>query len=324
MARKSLLFGTGLALGLVLATGSAFAQAWPSARPIKWIVPFPAGGATDVISRVAAHQLSQALGQAIAVENVTGAAGAVGMDRIAKSAPDGYTLGTSANSVMTVMPHQSEAALPFDTMSSFTPIAGIASFQYVLDVSPASGIKTVKDLLAKAQTGTGKVTFGSSGLGTGSHLAGILLAEKTGTAFTDVPYKGGAPALNDLMGGQIDFVADPVGGSIALIRGGKLVPIAVTGSRRHPALPNVPLVSETVPGYDHVGWFALYGPARLSPAIVRRISTEMAKIQKSPQYLAALEKLGYEAWSIDAAELAQRQQRELVQWGELLKKRPRK
>jgi tripartite-type tricarboxylate transporter receptor subunit TctC len=314
----------GLASGLAL--GSAVAQtqgAWPSVRPIRWIVPFPAGGATDVVSRVAAQQLAQALGQSIVVENITGAAGAVGIERLARSAPDGYTIGTSANSVQAVMPHQSEAPLPFDTIKSFTPLAGIASFQYVFDVAPDSGIKSIGDLIAKARTGAGKVSFGSSGLGTGTHLAGILLAEKTGTKFTDVPYKGGAPALADLMGGHLDFVADPVGGSVALIRAGKLLPIAVSGSRRHPAFPSVPLVSETVPGYEHVGWFGLYGPAGIPPEIVGRISSEMARVQKSPGYLAAMEKLGYEPWSVSSAQLAEQQLKELAQWGSILRRGPK-
>lgn len=312
---------TAIGLGAAwVSTGLLAQSAWPSARPIKWIVPFPAGGATDVVSRVAAQQLSLALGQSIVVENTAGAAGAVGMERLAKSAPDGYTIGTSANSVQAVMPHQSESLLPFDTIKSFTPLAGIASFQYVLDVSPASGIKSVADLIAKAKAGGAKVSFGSSGLGTGSHLAGVLLAEKTGSRFTDVPYKGGAPALADLMGGHIDFVADPVGGSMALIQAGKLRPIAMTGSKRHPAFPNVPLVSETVPGYDHVGWFGLYAPAGVPPEVVSRINSEMLKVQRSPEYLAALEKLGYEAWPMTAAQLAERQATELGQWGEILRR----
>lgn len=315
----------GLASGLTVISTAAMSQgAWPSARPIRWIVPFPAGGATDMVSRMAAQHLSQALGQSIVVENVTGAAGAVGVDRLSKSAPDGYTIGTSANSVQAVMPHQSESPLPFDTMKSFTPLAGIASFQYVFDVAPNSGIKSVNDLIVKARAEPGKISFGSSGLGTGTHLAGILLAEKTGTKFNDIPYKGGAPALADLMGGHVDFVADPVGGSIALIRSGKLVPIAMSGSKRHPAFPDVPLVSETVPGYDHVGWFGLYGPAGMPPEIVQRISAEMAKIQRSPEYLAALEKQGYEAWIMSSSQLALQQLKELNQWGEILRQRAKK
>ena len=303
-----------------LFTSAALAQSWPN-KTIKWIVPFPAGGATDIVSRVAAQQLSQALGQTVMVENVAGASGAVGMDRLAKSSPDGYTIGTSANSVIAVMPYQSESPLPYDTIKSFTPIAGIASFQYVLNVSPQSGIKSVADLIAKAKAAPGKLSFGSSGLGTGSHLAGIMISQKTGVTFTDVPYKGGAPALADLMGGHVDFVSDPVGGSMALIKAGKLLPIAMTGSKRHPAFPDVPLGGETVPGYEHDGWFGVYGPAGMPPAVVSRISVEMANIQKSTEYLAALEKLGYEAWSLDSAALSARQQMDLAQWGEILKKR---
>ncbi|QHE84307.1 Bug family tripartite tricarboxylate transporter substrate binding protein [Hydrogenophaga sp. BPS33] len=315
-------FLLGLAGGLAVLSTAATAQGtWPSARPIRWIVPFPAGGATDIVSRLAAEQLGQALGQSIVVENVTGAAGAVGVDRLSRSPADGYTIGTSANSVQAVMPHQSEAPLPFDTIKSFTPLAGIANFQYVLNVAPASGMKSVADLIAKARATPGKVSFGSSGLGTGSHLAGILLAEKTGTKFTDVPYKGGAPALADLMGGHVDFVADPVGGSIALIRSGKLIPIAMSGSKRHPAFPEVPLVSETVPGYDHVGWFGLYGPAGMPPEIVGRIGAEMAKVQQSQAYLTALEKLGYEPWIMNSRQLADQQQKDLEQWRAILRPR---
>lgn len=253
------------------------------------------------------------------VENVPGASGVVGLERLTRSAPDGYTLGTSPNSMQAVLPYLSDAPLPFDTMKGFTPLGGLASFQYVIDVEANSPIKTLDDLINTARKSPEGVSMGTTGLGSGSHLGGILLAHKTGIKFNDIRYKGGAPALTDLMGGHIDFVVDPVGGSLAYIGSGKLRAIAATGSKRLPLLPDVPLVSETVPGYDHVGWFGLYGPAGMPADIVKKISDNLGKIQKDPDFLSVLEKLGYDSMSLSSAALDTRQHEEFATWGDVLK-----
>jgi len=307
---------------LALVAGAAVhaqTPAWPN-RPIKWIVPFAAGGATDVFSRLAAEQLSAALGQPVVVENVTGAGGAVGLERLAKAAPDGYTLGTIPNSLQTMMPYVSEVPLPYDTMKSFTPIGGFAQFQYVFVVSSASRIKTFQELVAVGRAQPGKLTFGTTGTGSGNHLATVLVAQQTGAKFTYVPYKGASQSVVDLMGGHIDLIVDIVGGVHGLIQEGKLRPLATTGAKRHPLLPDVPPVGDTVPGYNHVGWFGLYGPAGLPPAVANRVNAELQVIQRSPKFTANLAKLGYEPLPGSPADLDTQQRQEYGRWGGILKK----
>jgi tripartite-type tricarboxylate transporter receptor subunit TctC len=308
------------AMAATVAAPGVRAQAgWPE-RPIKWLVPFAAGGATDVLSRLAAEQLAAGLGQAVVVENVTGAAGVVGLDRLAKAAPDGYTIGTNPNSLQTMMPYVSEAPLPYDTMKSFTPIGGFAQFQYAFVVSSSSQIKSLPELISIGRAQPGKLTFGTTGTGTGNHLATVLLAQQTGAKFTYVPYKGASQSVVDLLGGHIDLIVDIVGGVEGLIREGKLRALATTGAKRHPLLPNVPPVGDTIPGYNHVGWFGLYGPAGLPPAITGRINAELQRVQRSPKFMEGLAKLGYEPMFGTAAELDAQQKREYERWGGILKK----
>ncbi|MBV7486456.1 tripartite tricarboxylate transporter substrate binding protein [Bordetella sp. BOR01] len=313
-ARASTLLAS---LALACATSVSAADSWPS-KPITWIVPFPAGGATDILSRAAAERLSAALNAQVVVENVPGASGAVGLERLKRSAPDGYTVATSPNSMQAVLPYLASSPLPFDTMKDFTPLAGISSFQYVIDVSAASPYKTLDDLIRKAKESPESISLGTTGIGSGSHLGGILLAHMTGVKFNDIRYKGGAPALTDLMGGHIDFVVDPVGGSLGYIASGKLRALAATGSQRIQKLPDVPLVAETIPGYEHMGWFGLYGPANLPAKIVQAYSEAMAKVQKDPKFLEAIGNLAYEPMPASPQELDKRQRAELDNWGKIL------
>lgn len=310
-------------LAAVAATAVApatWAQApWPQ-HAIKWIVPFAAGGSTDVFSRLAAEQLSSALGQPVLAENVLGAAGVIALQRLSRAAPDGYTLGTIPNSLQTMLPYVSEVPLPYDPMKSFTPIGGFAQFQYVFVVSAASQIKTLPELIAAGRSQPGKLSFGTTGAGTGNHLATVVLSQQTGAKFTYVPYKGASQSVVDLMGGQIDLIVDIVGGVDVLIRAGKLRALATTGVKRHPLLPDVRTVSEFVPGYDHVGWFGLYGPAGLPPAIVTRLNAELQRIQGTPAFTERLVASGYEPMIDSPAELDAQQKREYERWGTFLKK----
>src|SRR5690606_25425315 len=244
--------------------------------------------------RTAAEKLGEQLGATIVVENVPGASGAVGLERMARAAPDGYTVATSPNSMQAVLPYLASSPLPFNTMEDFTPLAGIASFQYLIDVKADSPYKTLDDLIRAAKEKPESVSMGTTGVGAGSHLGGILLGHLTGVTFNDIRYKGGAPALTDLMGGHIDFVVDPVGGSLGHIDSGKLRALAATGSKRIKQLPDVPLVSDTVPGYSHMGWFGLYGPANMPAEVVKAYSEAMAKVQEDPEFLKVLDNLAYE------------------------------
>ena len=310
-------FALSVALACACAANVAAEEAWPS-RPITWIVPFPAGGATDVLSRAAAERLAAVLNVQVVVENVPGASGSVGLERLKRAAPDGYTVATSPNSMQSVLPYLASSPLPFNTLKDFTPLAGISSFQYVIDVKADSPYRTLDDLIRKAREAPETVSMGTTGIGSGSHLGGILLAHMTGVKFNDVRYKGGAPALTDLMGGHIDFVVDPVGGSLGHIDAGKLRALAASGARRVGQLPDVPLVADTVPGYEHMGWFGLYGPANLPPRVVQTFSEAMNRVQKDPKFLEALDKLAYEPMPASPQQLDARQRAEFDNWGKVL------
>ena len=305
-------------LGLVLAQ-AAGAQAWP-AKPIKLIIPLAAGGATDKAARLVAQRLTTALGQQVVAENVTGASGAIGLQRLALSEPDGYTLGATANSLHTVAPHMGK--LPYDTLTSFTFAGTYASFDYVLITAPDAPYKTIGDLVARARKDPGAVSYGSSGVGTGNHLAGALFGQLAKAELNSIPYRGGSPAIMDVMAGRTDFMFDVVGGAIAQIEGGKAKALGVSGTTRHPLLPNVPVIAEAVTGYESGGWFALIGPAHLPPAIVQRLNSELNKMQALPEFREQLAALGYSTLTGTPADVEKRLKAETVKWGEVVNKLP--
>jgi tripartite-type tricarboxylate transporter receptor subunit TctC len=305
-------------IGLVFAQ-AAGAQAWP-AKPIKLIIPLAAGGATDKAARLVAQRLSSALGQQVVPENGTGAAGAIALQRLAQSEPDGYTLGATANSLHTVAPHMGK--LPYDTFSSFSFIGTYASFDYVLITAPDAPYKSVADLVERARKNPGAVSYGSSGIGTGNHLAGALFGQLANVDLNSIPYRGGSPAIMDVMAGRTDFMFDVVGGAIAQIEGGKAKALGVSGTRRHALLPNVAPIAETVPGYESGGWFALIGPAKLPAAMVQRLNTELNKIQASPEFREQLVALGYSPLPGTPADVEQRVRAETVKWGAVVAKLP--
>jgi tripartite-type tricarboxylate transporter receptor subunit TctC len=300
-------------------SAAALAAPWPT-KPVRWIVAFAPGGATDVMSRVAAERLQAGLGQAVVVDNVSGAAGVIGTDRLRRAAPDGYTVGTIPNSLLTMSPYVSEQPVPYDPMNDFTPISGLATFQYSIEVLATSKIRTLADLIEIGRKEPGKLTFGTTGVGTGSQLATVLLTQKTGAKFTDVPYKGGSEYTNALLSGTVDFICDPIGGSLGLLKEGKVRSLATTGARRSALLPEIAPVAETIPGYDHQGWFGLYGPAGLPADVVDRLHAEVAKFQQTDAFVSSILKLSYENMQATPAELKARAQAEYDQWGAILKK----
>jgi len=306
------------AVGLAVAQ-AAGAQAWP-AKPIKLIIPLAAGGATDKAARLVAQRLGTALGQQVVAENVTGASGAIALQRLARSDPDGYTLGATANSLHTVAPHMGN--LPYDTLGSFTFAGTYASFDYVLITAPDAPDKTVGDLVGRARKEPGAVSYGSSGVGTGNHLAGALFGQLARADLNSIPYRGGSPAIMDVMAGRTDFMFDVVGGAIAQIDAGKVKALGVSGTSRHPLLPNVPVIAETVPGYEAGGWFALIGPAHLPAAIVQRLNRELNAMQASPEFREQLAALGYSPLPGTPADVEKRVKAETLKWGEVVGKLP--
>ncbi|WP_062474838.1 Bug family tripartite tricarboxylate transporter substrate binding protein [Variovorax boronicumulans] len=274
---------------LALLGGAAHAQAtWPT-KPVRIVVPFAAGGTTDILARAVAPELSKAFGQQFIVDNRAGAGGNVGAEIVARSPNDGYTLLMG-----TVGTHGINRALypklPFDPIKDFVPITLVAAVPNVMEMNAEKAkslnIRNVQDFLKYAKANPGKLNMASSGSGTSIHLAGELFKSMTGTFMTHIPYRGSGPALLDLVGGSADLMFDNLPSSMAQIKGGKLTPLAVTSAQRSPALPDVPTVAEAggpaLKGYEASSWFGLLAPAGTSPEIVNRIQQEVAKSLGTP------------------------------------------
>lgn len=270
-ALRTLLFAT-----LAAAGGSVLAQAWP-AKPVKLIVPYAAGGTTDVLARIMSERLAQALGQPFVVEYRPGAGGTIGAEAAAKSPADGYTI------VMGAPGSHSTAAslyakLGFDPVKDFAPIVHVANVPNSIVVHPSVPVKSVAELIAYAKTKPGELAFGSAGTGATTHLTGELFALETGIKLTHVPYKGSSQAMVDLLGGQIPMMFENLPGAANQVRAGKLRLLAVTSLRRSAAFPDTPAVSETLPGFEVVAWFGLFAPAGTPAAIVQRLNAESDRI----------------------------------------------
>ncbi len=281
---------------LVLATPAllslpAAAQAWPT-KPIRIIVPFPAGQATDILARVMADQLTKTLGQQVLAENRPGAGGSIGADVAAKSAPDGYTLVMVTTSTHGIAP-AIYPKLPYDVRKDFAPIANIALTPQVLMTSLKSGIASVAELVAKAKAGA-DLNYGSSGNGSASHLAVEMLRNAAGIKLTHVPFKGNADAQLALQSGDIQLLSDAIPGAVGPVRAGKVKAIGIADQRRSPFLPDLPTVAEQgVYGVVAVGWIGLSAPARTPEPILDRLSAEVMRILKDPEVLEKLKSLSF-------------------------------
>jgi tripartite-type tricarboxylate transporter receptor subunit TctC len=261
------------ALALLLA-GGAWAQAYPT-KSIRLVVPFPAAGTTDILAREVAQRLSVSFGQSVVVDNRPGAAGNIGSDMVAKSAPDGYTLLMGTVGTHAINPSL-YAKMPYNHVKDFVPIVLVAGVPNVLEVTPSLPVNSVADLIKLAKEKPGQLNFASSGSGTSIHLSGELFKTMTGVDMMHVPYKGSAPALTDLMGGQVQLMFDNLPSSLAQIKAGKLRAIAVTSAQRSPALPNIPTIAESgLPGFEASSWFGLLAPAGTPPAIVARVNADV-------------------------------------------------
>ena len=263
-------------MGGVLATpyvASGVARAgddWPN-RPVKYINLFPAGGATDVLSRTVCQQLSELTGQQFVVENKGGSGGNVGADAIAKSSNDGYTVGLMSISSHAISPTL-YVKLPFDADKDFTPVSMLWQVPNMLVVKPEIPVKTIPELVELCKANPGKYTFATGGAGTSPHLCGEMLKQRAGINMLHVPYRGGAPALQDLLAGQVDSMWDNIPGPLAHVKTGRLRPLAVTSLEPSPVAPNVPTMSSYYPGFQITSWGGLCGPAGLPPAMVEKAS----------------------------------------------------
>lgn len=281
-----------VALAAAMSVSNVFAQAWPS-KPISLVVPFPAGGTTDVLARALADKLQQSLGQPVIVESKPGAGATLGADYVAKSKPDGHTLLVGA--VHHTIASSVYKKLPYDFQKDFLPITTIAMVPNVLVVNAANPAKTVADLVAQAKAQPGKLNYGSNGNGTAQHLIGTQFENVTGTDLVHIPYKGSGPMVTDLLGNQITMTFDTVTPVLPHIKGGKLRALAVTTAKRASALPDVPTLDEAGVKGIHIGtWFGVLAPAATPKEIVDRLNAEMVKAIHSPDFKKRMDEIGAE------------------------------
>ncbi|MEZ2294515.1 Bug family tripartite tricarboxylate transporter substrate binding protein [Variovorax sp. RCC_210] len=311
----------GISLGLV-ATAPAFAQqqpaAWP-ARPISLVVPFPAGGTTDVLARALADKLSQSLGQPVVVESKPGAGATLGADYVAKAKPDGYTLlmGAVHHTIATSVYKK----LPYDFQKDLAPITVVAMVPNVLVVNAAlTPAKNVAELVALAKAAPDKLAYGSNGNGTAQHLIGTQFQASTGTTLLHVPYKGSGPLTTDLLGGQVAMSFDTITPVLQHIKGGKLRALAVTTARRSSVLPDVPTLEEAgLKGFDIGTWFGVLAPAATPKEVVARLNAEMVKIIRSPDFAQRMQAIGAEPLGGTPEEMARQIRDETARFAKLVK-----
>ena len=314
MDRRSLL--TGLA---VLPAAPALAQPrWAPDRPVRVVVPFAAGGSTDVTARLVATALAERLGQPVVIENRPGAGGNVAAEHVARSAPDGYTLFMATSGI--VAANQAlYRSLPFDALRDFAPITQVAFVPNLLVVNPGVPANTMAELVALARARPGQINYGSAGSGTSQHIAGALFAARANLELQHVPYRGGAPAVTDLVAGRIQMIFSPLVEVIAQVRANQLRPLAITTARRSALLPEIPTVAETVPGFEVALWNSLLAPAGTPPAAIARISEEAAAALRTPELRARLAEQGSEPVGSTPAEFAAFIRAEIPKWTEMVR-----
>ena len=308
---------TALASFASLAAAPAFAQTYPQ-RPISLIVPWAAGGSTDILARIIGLHLHQSMGQPVIIENRTGASGNIGTLAVARAAPDGYTMLFNTMSVHT-MNHALFASMPFDGVKDFSPLTLLAYVTNTMVVHPSVPANTVPEFIAYARANPGKVIYASSGPGSTNHLCAALLEKLTGIEMVHVPYRGGAPAVTDTVSGQCHLFFTAGTQSLEHVKAGRLKLLAVTEEKRSPFLPDVPTVGETVPGYEMTVWYGAFGPAGMPKDIVARLNTEIARALFIPDVKKRMDDIAVEVASSSPEELGDRMRRDADKWGGIIK-----
>jgi tripartite-type tricarboxylate transporter receptor subunit TctC len=304
-----------LGAALMLTATQSFA-AFPD-KPIRLVVPFAAGGGTDLIARTLGAGMSTELGQQVIVDNKPGAGTIIGTDAVAKSAPDGYNI-VIASFAHAINPSL-QPKLPFDTSKAFTPITLIGKGPNVLVVRADSPFKTVKDIIDAARAKPGKLTYASQGNGTSAHLAGEMFTNLTKVEMIHVPYRGAGPAITDLLGGQVDMIFGTAAAVANFVDGGKLRAIAVTTAEPSPAYKGVPTVAQTVPGYAVESWYGLYAPAGTPAEVIAKLNAAAKKAAKSPEFSKKVEHEGLVVTATDPAELDRYVKAEEARWRKIVK-----
>ena len=298
--------------------GAAPAQDYP-ARPMRWVSPWPPGGANDIFSRIIAQRLSETLGQPVVVENRPGAAGAIGTEAVAKSPADGYTLTLGSSPTHAIAPSLNPA-LPYDPLRDFDAVTLVAVVPNVLVVNPALPVTSVRELVALAKSRPGTLNFASAGNGTSQHLSGELFKVMAGVDMVHVPYKGTAPALAELLAGQVQLTFDNIPALLPHIQSGKLRALAVTPATRSAALPNLPTVAEAgVAGYDASVWFGVFVPAGTPRPLVLRLHGEIARALAAPEIKSRMAALGAEVSGIGPDAFRDFWRKEIPKWAEVVK-----
>jgi tripartite-type tricarboxylate transporter receptor subunit TctC len=306
-----------LVVALSLAAAQVIAQPYP-VRPIRLIVPYPAGGPTDFVGRTVGQKLSQFLGQQVVVDNRPGAGTIIGSELVARAAPDGYTLlfGTGGGTFLAPL---MLSKVPYDPHRDFAPVAMLVMSPQVLVVHPSVPAKSVSELVALAKAKPGVLNFASVGTGTSPHLGGELFQSLTGTKIVHVPYKGTAPAMTDLISGQVQMMFTSMPTVLAHVKSGKLRLLGTGGKKRSAAIGDTPPIAETVPGFELVTWYGVFAPARTPEAIIKRLNSEIAKVLADPESRERMTAQGLEPTTMTPEEVRRYTQEETKRWTRLIK-----
>jgi len=312
------LLAAALTAALLPAAAVAATNAYPT-KPVRFVVPYPAGGPLDTVARAIGEKLRDSLGQPVVVENKPGAGGNLGADYVAKQPADGYTIVMGAVATHAINPTLF-SKMPYDPVKDFAPITRVAMVPNIVVVNPKVPVHNVKELIAYVKANPDKLSYGSSGSGSSMHLSGELFNSMTGLHIQHIPYKGSAPAVNDLLGNQIGLMFDNMPSSYPHVKAGKLRAIAVTSGKRSPALPDVPTVAEAgVPGYEATSWFALYATGGTPQPIVDRLNAEVVKILAMPEVKKQMAEQGAEPNPEKPAQLAAFMKSEAAKWAKVVK-----
>jgi tripartite-type tricarboxylate transporter receptor subunit TctC len=302
---------------LCVVPAAAGAQAWPQ-RSIKMIVPFPAGGGTDFVARLVAKYLSIRLGQQVYVENRGGANGSIGLQVLMQSEPDGYTIATSSDTPLVVNPALYEK-LAYDPQRDFVPVATLVRFPGMLAVHPSLPVRSVAELITLAKAKPGTLAYASAGVGNFSHLAMELLSFQTGMKLLHVPYKGTGPSAMALLGGEVQLGFNNVQTILQNVQSGQLIALAVGEAQRMPALPDVPTVGETVPGFEMAPWIGIIVPARTPPEVIARLNRETLAVMHDPEVVKLLVDQQVTPMALDQDQFAELIRKDLDKWATVIK-----
>ena len=307
---------TCVGLALLLAAGGVHAQQSYPIKPIRLIVPFPPGGGTDIMARVLAQKLSEAYGQTIVVDNRPGGGGTIGTETVVRANPDGYTMIVVSGSFAT---NAAVYKLPYDSVNDIAPVSLIGETGNLIALHPALPVKSMNELIAADKAAPGKLNYGSTGTGGFTHLITELFNQMAGTKLTHVPYKGIGPALNDLLGGQIQMLFGSLPSTIPLVKQNRLRGIGVTAAKRNNAIPDIPAIAEAVPGYEAVLWYGVWGPKRLPKDIVTLWNTEIRKTLKQPDMRERLAGEGLDPSDSPPERFSEVVRRDVAKWQKVVK-----